>query len=92
MYKAKRTGFFTLACQSRQVRLVSGQEIPSGIPADSIKRFLETGAIEKVVEKDFVKETKDSKPSKTEKPSKGQKNSEKDEKVNPDAPSDEPVE
>lgn len=63
MYIAKKTGFFTLSCQSRQVRLETGKEIPAGIPAGSIKRFLEIGAIEKVSE-GFVQETKPSKVKK----------------------------
>lgn len=79
MYRSKKTGFFTLSCQSRQVFLEKGKPIPEDIPADSIKRLLELDVIEKVSEKEFVKETKGSKA--TDKPSR-----------TADAPPDEPVE
>lgn len=86
MYISKKTGFFTMACQSRQVYLEEGVEAPGDISAPSLERLLLLGVVEKISEKSFVKETKDGKNSKTEKPVKPSKD------VKPDAPADEPVE
>ncbi len=87
MYKATRTGFFTLACQTGRVHLTEGEPVPSSVRADSIKRFLEIGVIEKIAGKEFVKETKSETPKAEKKAGKP-----KADKPAPDAPSDEPVE
>lgn len=89
MYRSKKTGFITLSCQSRQVFLEEGESIPEDISADSIKRLLELGVIEKISEKGFVKETKDGSLGKPGKP--GSKVADKPSRA-ADAPPDEPVE
>lgn len=63
MYKAIKSGFFVLSCQSRSVKLEAGKQIPGDISSDSIVRLLQIGAIEKVSD-DFVQETKPSKEKK----------------------------